>query len=472
MALDRYFQLRKVEYVNKIRISKQALSNLASDLAERPVLLGKGKCLSDPLVKSELIQQLLDLFGDEYPALFIPSMNCNDLANAFEHILGTCGNLYPTLHKLGFLVIHPANIVNNGVLLSGGSYSSVMLRIINNDAFVYKAIKKIHGERNIDACLRLYYEGSWLNSLPKPLSELFPKFRHFINNIEELGYEMDFAPMCSVAELVFQECFDGNQIFLILSEIYSILREYMYCRIPTGFSHPPKNIGYLEIIERRMKIILSSDYPANGILRALCNAKWVEVNGIQCPSPFFLLKRLNSDQKWKYVIEPSSFQCCHGDLILDNILASMKNPKEFRLVDPNPINCCVLFDLAKTMFSLWIGFEFIYYNLFSIDRCIVRSDGNVEVKITLDRPDCQRKYIQAANLFIDFIKHNFSEYLGSEAISFEDQIRMTSALQSLAIPMFYLLHHKSESQAIAFTCLGLYHASLALSDNSSKQDDS
>ncbi len=53
-------------------------------------------------------------------------------------------------------------------------------------------------------------------------------------------------------------------------------------------------------------------------------------------------------------------------------------------------------------------------------------------------------------------------YLGLDGEQFESQLRMAAALHSLAIPMFHLLHHKSETRALAFTCLGLYHAALAL----------
>lgn len=464
MALNRRPQLRNVVPLSELKINRKALRDLVSEIANRPVLLINGACVSNPLIKSGLVSLLLERVGGKDSALFIPPMDASSLLSAFEKIWTASGNLYPLLHRLGLLVISPAVIVDDGVLLSGGSYSNVLLRVKNGEALVYKKIQKFYEGENIDAGLRLRHEGEWLSALPEPAVDLFPRLRRLVDNDKELGYEMDFVPLGSVAELVFQDCIDGNQVFEVLREVYSALCTHMYCNPPLELDGLPSEKSYLGCIERRTKVILESSYPTDGILRSLYNAPWVEVNGVRCPSQFALLQQLRSDKKWRPVVEPSGNHLCHGDLILEDILVSMENPKEFRLVDPNAVNRCVLFDVAKTMLSLWIGYEFIYYDLFSIDECTVRSNGGIHVTITLDRPDCQSKYARVASLFVDFAQRELSKYMGLDARRFNSQLRMASALHALAIPMFHLLHHKRESAAFAFTCLGLYHASLALAD--------
>jgi hypothetical protein len=462
VALDRSFLLLNVLPSSRPKIDRRTLQRLASMLANRPILLGDDRCLSDPTCKSELIHALLERVGGNKTALFIAPMNAEDLSRAFEELLIAHGNLYPLLQRRGFFAISPMVIIDDGVLLSGGSYSSVLLRVRGDKASIYKMIKNPHKERNIDADMRLLHEGIWLNLLPKSAARLFPQLKRLIDNGDEFGYEAEFVPSCSAAELIFQNCIDSDQLFAVLSEVYLALLTSMYCFPSVKLDDLSNEEDYLKRIDRRTRAILQSIYPHNGILRTLYNARRIIVNGVQCPSLFALLEHLRYNREWQPIVAPFGDQLCHGDLILEDILCRSDNLKKFWLVDPNPANHSALFDVAKTLLSLWIGYEFVYYDLFSIDECKVYGNEEICVTITFDRLDCQIKYAQTARLFLDFVKRRLSEYLGLDNERLESQLRMAAALHSLAIPMFHLLHHKRESRAVAFTCLGLYHASLAL----------
>ena len=165
---------------------------------------------------------------------------------------------------------------------------------------------------------------------------------------------------------------------------------------------------------------------------------------MRCVSQSKLLGELRNNRAWKTVTNPAQDRLCHGDLVLEDILVDWKDPKKFKLLDPNPINQSIYFDLGKTLLSLWVGYEFIYYDLFSINEFLIESDGGIRIRIGLGRPDCQKIYEEAANMFMKFVQEQLIGLLGIQSEELESRLRMTAALQALAIPMFHLLHHKRE----------------------------
>jgi hypothetical protein len=114
------------------------------------------------------------------------------------------------------------------------------------------------------------------------------------------------------------------------------------------------------------------------------------------------------------------------------------------------------------MLSLWLGYEFYYYDLFNISSFHISEDGGIAVRIDVERSDCIASYKIAAERFFTFLKDHLCTLMGLDPEYLRPQLRMASALQALAIPMFHLLHHKKEMRAFAFACIGLYHAQLAL----------
>jgi hypothetical protein len=469
MALDRSFRLRAVEHSSALNISLEETRQLAAQLANKHVLLGNGRCLSDSNIQSPLIGPLLGRLGGEQAALFIPPMNREALTFALMELWTACGNLYNVLQRLGIYVINPGYVVGNKVQLSGGSYSRVLLHVTNNEASVYKLIKKPPVKTNIDAELRLLHEASWLLALPAYAQPLFPRLLGVVDDGDSFGYEAEFIPRSSAAELVFQNNLDSDALASTLQAVYMALCTRLYSNPPPAMLESVEQSTYLDRIERRMKVILNSEYPTNGLFRRLCDAPLVRVNGLSCLPFWTLLDHLRSSPEWQCVLIPRERQLCHGDLILEDILlpsyshhgGHIHTPM---LVDPNPTNQSVLFDVAKTLLSLWIGYEFVYFDLFSFAGPLIHRSGEVEIAVVFDRPECQRIYAEAAEMFLEFVESHLTPFLGLDAQTLRTQLRMTAAIHSLAIPMFHLLHHKSESRAVAFMCLGLYHATLALNE--------
>ena len=112
--------------------------------------------------------------------------------------------------------------------------------------------------------------------------------------------------------------------------------------------------------------------------------------------------------------------------------------------------------------NLLIGYEFIYYDEYDISKFTKRNNGELEVRISIRRPDCQTIYRQSYEDFFEYVKEELINYLGLDKSMCHQQLRMAAALQALAIPMFHLLHHQNEARALAFACLGLYYATESL----------
>lgn len=462
MALSRSFELRKSRPPICSEAAFQGIPHLASYLADRPNLISHRVYRSIGHTTLDTVRAVLNRLGRNSSALFVPPMDALTISAALQELLKTGGNLYHVLRKYGLKVIRPVVFTGDDILLAGGSFSATTLCTIHDRFVVQKKVKNPLGLPNVDVDLRLHNERAWLATLPDSAARLFPPVSRWIETDTEFGYEMEFIPWHTAGELVFQECLDGEQLFKLLRQIYGSLLTNLYSRPPIRTVTSRHDESYLDRIERRAQTILESGYPQDGILRALFTARRIIVNGIQCPSPFGLVQRLRSDQNWAAIIRPRDDRLCHGDLVLENILVGGSD-HDFRLVDPNPANSSVMFDIAKTLLSLWIGYEFLYYDLFAIQECVIENGGQeLRVTCTLERPECQHEYAVAAEYFVEFVNKELLPSLGLHTADVRSHLGILCGLLALAIPMFHLLHHQHESRALAFACLGLRQATMAL----------
>jgi hypothetical protein len=462
LALSRSFELRENRFPISNEDGVKGISYLASQLANRPNIIYSRAYQSRGQSTQDTVRAVLNRLGGDSSALFIPPMDESSLSAVLMELLKTKGNLYPVLRKHRLQVIRPVTFKGDDILLAGGSYSTTTLCVKHDKFVVQKKIKITKDLSNIDVDLRLRNERAWLGALPDVAARLFPPVTRWIETDTEFGYEMEFIPWSTAGELVFQECINGEQLFKLLHQIYSLLATNLYSRPSIRMDTSSSDETYLDRIERRAQTILKSDYPQDGILRTLFTAQHVIVNGIQCPSLFDLLQRLRSDKNWSAIIRPQDNRLCHGDLVLENVLVGGSND-EFRLVDPNPANNSVIFDIAKTLLSLWVGYEFLYYDLFAVQECIVKTGGQeLYFTCTLERPECQHEYAVAAERFIEFVEKELLPSLGLHIANVRSTLGVICGLLALAIPMFHLLHHERESRALTLACLGLRQAAMSL----------
>lgn len=136
---------------------------------------------------------------------------------------------------------------------------------------------------------------------------------------------------------------------------------------------------------------------------------------------------------------------------------------DIKLIDPNPYNQHCIFDLAKTMLSLWIGYEFVYFDFFEIATELGR-DGQVVVDVVLKERGCMEQYAVAADKFTRYARKRLAKLIGVPQSSFDRVLRLGAALTAMAIPSFHLIRHNQPDRALAFLALGLVNASYALDD--------
>jgi hypothetical protein len=452
MALDRAMTLLRGPFSESVAGSTtriaQELDRVCSDRKFRPGPRGP------------LLAPLESLPGNADLALYLPVISTERLASVVERLRQARGNPYQTLDKEGILIIGSAARVDGGLLLSGGSYCDVVLQSHNNRMVITKRLVKNGEASGVDGFQRHKNEADFLLHMNR-ICDLFPQGRESVNNGCIYEFETDFFPAYSVGELVFQRMLTGSQLAELLCSLYGQLRSTLYARQPVHTFWPDRDRNYLDKISRRLATICSATEGSETRLVQFLQAPHVRVNGRRCASLATILHTIASDPMWSPIIRPETRHACHGDLILEDILLSQGGRQELKLIDPNPYNSNGLMDLAKTMLSLWIGYEFVYFDFFDINT-EVSAGGEVRVDVKLHSDDYGDVYAVAAERFMEYARTELGDFLGISRRSFDRLVYMSAALTALAIPSFHLIRHGRPDRALAFAALGLLHASHAL----------
>ncbi|AUI60410.1 hypothetical protein [Amycolatopsis sp. BJA-103] len=373
-------------------------------------------------------------------------------------------NPYEVLDSAGILVLSSAKTENGVIRLSGGSYSEVVLDVAGPEPVVTKSVWIERHADQIDSSMRHRNEAEWLAAANK-FTTLFPRLESAVEGRHLFVFKTGFFPAYSVAELVLQRRLSGDQLAAVLCGLYEELRDVLYTRPPIEVRWPDRDRDYIHKIRRRHVSLMAATKDTDTPLADVVRASRIRVNGRLCPSLETLLSAVESDPLWRPVLWTSTKHSCHGDLILEDILLSAGPSREVKLIDPNPYNQHGLFDLAKTMLSLWIGYEFVYFDLFEVSIGRNGMGDELDVKITFHSPGSVADYEAAAAQFIEYARCRLAGFLHLPKALFDRLVRMAAALTALAIPSFHLIAHCRPDRALAFHVLGLLHASYALSGN-------
>lgn len=363
---------------------------------------------------------------------------------------------YELLERRGIFVISPWRPSATGVTLSGGSYSRVTLDVSDGRATIHKLLRAGRCE-GLDREIRQRGESAWLRQLPADAAALFAPLVETIEDGPELATVTDFVPGYTLAERVFQRRLDGASLARDLIDVYQDVRERLWRHPPSPLPMRAVEESYPQRIARRIGTILASSYPADGVVRRLLQADTAIVNGRRCSGVSSLLQRLHRGRHWAPLVHPRGQTLCHGDLILEDVIVSADAPLGFVLVDPNPANRHPVFDVCKTMMSLWLGYEAIYFDRFAITE-LDPGSGAIELSLTLADEDVEHVYATAAALFLDFVDRELGDSLRLPSPARRGLLRMGAAINMLAIAVFHLLHHGREERALAFVATALWHA--------------
>jgi hypothetical protein len=399
--------------------------------------------------------------------LYLPPGSRHALTDAVTRLRTGRGCPYEILEGAGVLVMGSAGARADGVVLSGGSHCDVLLRTHGKNSVITKAVSKSGTSSGTDGLHRHRNEAEWLALVGRE-SALFPRARVVEDSAESYAFETDFFPGYSAAELVFQRRMSGERLAGILVRIYEELRSGFYCRPPVLTGRPDPDTGYVAKIRRRCRLtraaLKETGTPLGAVLGAVLGAGRVRVNGRPCPSLPDLLSRIETDPFWQPVVRPRGVHACHGDLILEDILVGRGPAHEVMLIDPNPYNRHGLLDLAKTMLSLWVGYEFVYFDFFEVAVGTGEPEGCVSVDVIVDADEFRKEYAEAAERFMGYARSELPGVLGLPRNEFDRMVRMAAALTALALPAFHLIRHNRPDRALAFAALGILHASYALAD--------
>jgi|GEM_PF-5605588 len=369
-------------------------------------------------------------------------------------------NPYEILHRNGILVVGPVRTFGECLQLSGGSYSSVTLRLEDGVPLVHKRLE-VGSDQHPDREGRQLQECMWVSRLPPRVAELFPPMVSTSTTGSAFELVTEFVPGYSLGEMVFQRRIEADRLAELLEHIYTQVSDRIWSLDPIPVQNPGAGETYLQRINRRLAKIENSDLPSGSPLRELLSSCWIEVNGRRCPTVTGLLTMLRQ-ARWGPIVRPRARTLCHGDLILEDIVIDELSPLGFCLVDPNPGNTHPVFDVCKTMMSLWLCYEPIYYDRFSIEA--LSRDGGTAVSLQIEDLEVAAAFSAAGDRFAEFAELTLAPWLELSRREFRALLRMGAAINMLAIPMFHLLHHRNERRALAFLAQSLWHARQAMSE--------
>jgi hypothetical protein len=256
-------------------------------------------------------------------------------------------------------------------------------------------------------------EAEWLSAVNR-FSSWFAAIESVSDENSSFTFISEFFPGYSAAELLLHGNLTGGPLADVLICIYEELRAEFYGRKPITVRWKDIDTTYVEKIRRRKQSLLEYIGGTQPLLRALFTARRIQVNGHDCPSLSTLLNIVDGDALWQPVVRPIARHACHGDLILEDILLdsgivrssgpggstgtarpghdpeAQGSIRNIKLIDPNPYNTGAIYDLAKTMLSLWLGYELVYFDMFDLSATVRDRQDEVVINISLKKPTIKR----------------------------------------------------------------------------------
>lgn len=242
-------------------------------------------------------------------------------------------------------------------------------RAYNSFEFNYRnsTIKKFSKEQ------RLLQETDFYKNVPKSLAIYFPRLidSGFLAQEGKYFLELELFPYENLGKLLVEGKLNFDQWVDIAKHITEIIEEFQGVSLNSAFIADMKAMYFDKTEVEYLK--LKEGFSLFG---ELCSQKTVQINGKEY---------LNFEQIWPQIknkyeqllldlkIKPSII---HGDFCFSNILVGfLPNGKSIlRFVDPRGkfgnfgVYGDPYYDLAKLMHSTDVGYEYIIYDMFSIER--------------------------------------------------------------------------------------------------------
>jgi hypothetical protein len=366
---------------------------------------------------------------------------------------------YEALSEFRILVCSGKQVFRTGGItrlqLGGGSYCQVEL--IDDPSTSLCVEKSVYAapDQTEDSFGRHAAEARWLQWANNSIRQrLFPRVRDACVRADRITVTSDFVPAYSLGELVAGGRISAQAAADRVVRTLQTLEAALYCHTVSQRTSLRAD-GYLPILERRTAE-LRRGTPPTGLLRSVLDANELWVNGFQSRPYPALIDALRASDRWPLVLSIDEPRMCHGDLVLEDILATDSTDAPF-LVDPNPSNCHPVFDLAKMLLSLELKYESFYFDAFRLSVSREGQRACVTIELCLQDALGTAAAVQT-ELWPKFLEIA-SRQTGLPCDAAIEQVRMTSALQCIGLATFHLFRHRNEERATAFLALGLMAAS-------------
>jgi len=307
---------------------------------------------------------------------------------------------------------------------------------LNTIEFRDKSVVKSYTGEHVRGSEKLRQEHSWLRELPASVRRYFPRPLQYVEHGEPPQAELHLsrhehlaiAKAILLDRLSHQRAADtvDTSLRTMLAEVY------------------PLRTGTLSGIE------LYETYHAPRLLRAIAAlghvpdvaeivaASAIYVNGSECP-PFAALSEWLDVHAQRYFPDQARMVAGHGDLHLDNILASATGPVELIFVDPRgDLLVPPHYDFAKMHKALTGYYDVIHYGRYEIS--VWSQAGAMHVNIEPDRAH-DAHYEHA----LEALLNTLPEYADAEEVSV-DTFRRSVALARLAHFISFAWYHANHPQ--------------------------
>lgn len=395
----------------------------------------------DSVIAGNVAAPWVQRFGQKW-LVFSPHSSSH-LPDVIYNLDVNGGNGYSTLEDHGIVVLDAGFEAQ----LTGGSYCHTKLFQSGKYIHVSKHISFNQATSFQDADLKLRREDEFFRLLPQGARGLFSEYVNSSESDTHFQYVTKFEHGYTLSELLFQQRMTVSSALARLDNMYKCLVMEVY--------GTPHRLGRWSCQEpdvlsraiRRLGIIRRSDDPIAATLSNMISEEEVWINGKTFDGWPRLRKWLLNNEAIKVVLHPTAPEMCHGDLILDDVIAT-EGGRVLRLVDPNGDATSRLYDVGKTYLSTLSFYEAFKYDLF---EC--KSEGNHIQLSILNNPAIQ---------LIEQIGYELPAFLRRAELWTEQcpepeggLILMLNGLYNIALPMFHLIHHRRPDRALAFFTLGI-----------------
>lgn len=232
----------------------------------------------------------------------------------------------------------------------GGSNASTILIHTNNKYKVRKITPIQHAPK-------LIAQQNWLHS-HRSLTKI-PTVKNIYTDNEyysfDIEYYRDYVPFFDYIH---------NQDISKSTEILTKVISYMFENIYKQEKDKPNPSALSEYINKRFIDKIIQTEQLNAQFRSASKLPKLIINGRSYINCLDIIEKIQSNKKAMDDLSTYRETPVHGDLTIDNILASTNKDGEFIIIDPNDENeiSSAVIDFAKMFQSLEFGYEFLCRN--------------------------------------------------------------------------------------------------------------